>query len=190
MAMYGKNVSKDNYNVSLDGYDMIMEEVTVNEGFNRRETIRHNIIGGTQSVMRGNYLPRDYSFITHLLIDPDFPDVYDSVLREWQSKPVEVISRYMGGKFNAEVIVKKTPTMYPNYLSLEVQVIEIPSKESLIPNEEYITPKGSKTVKTITKKNNKNKDKSKSKSKTDTKKNTTKRTKDGKKKGSNITQVK
>lgn len=196
--MYGDNVAKDNFNISLDGYEMIMEEVSVNEGFNRRETIRHNILGGTQSVMRGNYLPRDYTFTTHFLIDPNFPDVYDSIIREWQSKPVEVISRYMGGKFKAEVIIKKTPTIYPNYLSLEIQVIEIPSKKSLIPNEEYITPKGSKTVKTITKTNDKDKNKNKGKNKgngkkntkKNTKKNDTKRGKNGKKKGSNITSVK
>lgn len=138
--MYGKNVDTDNFNVSLDGYEMIMEELTPNESYNRRETIRHNIIGGTQSVMRGNYLPRDYSFTTHVLIDPDFPDVYDSVFREWQSKPVEVISKHMGGKFNAEVIIKKSPSSSPNYLGLEVQVIEIPNVKSLIPNEEIVVP--------------------------------------------------
>ena len=163
--MYDRNVDTDNYNVSIDGYSMIMEEVTPNESFNRRETIRHQILGGTQTVMRGNYLPRDYSFTTHWLIDPDHPDVYDDIIREWQSRPVEVISKYMGGKFNAECIIKKSPTTYGNYLLLEIQVIEIPSEKSLIPNDEFSIPKD--TVSSI-------KVESTKKAKTNTKKNTKK----------------
>ena len=140
MDMYDKNVDTDNYNVFLDGYQMIMETVTSNEAFNRRETVRHNILGGTQSVMRGSYLVRDYNFTTHLLIDPDHPDVYDDIFREWQSKPVEVVSKYMGGKFNAEVIIKRSTEGSPNYLGLDVQVIEIPDSTSLIPHEEFLVP--------------------------------------------------
>ena len=132
--MYSQKVDTQYYNVSLDGVDLIMEECTPNEAYNRRETIRHNIIGGTQTVMRGNYLVRDYTFITHVLIDPQFPDVYDKVFKEWQSKPVEVISKHMGGKFKAEVIIKKHQNDSPHYLSLEIQVIEIPDK-SVIPND-------------------------------------------------------
>ena len=140
MDMYDKNVDSDNYNVFLDGYQMIMETVTANETFNRRETVRHNILGGTQSVMRGGYLVRDYNFTTHLLIDPDHPDVYDDIFRTWQSKPVEVVSKYMGGKFNAEVIIKRSTEGSPNYLGLDIQVIEIPDSASLIPNEEFLVP--------------------------------------------------
>ncbi len=137
--MYTSKADSFFFNVSLDGYDMIMEDCTANSPYNRRETVRHTIIGGTQKVMRGGYVVRDYTFTTHILIDPDFPNVYDDIFREWQSKPVEVISKYMGGKFNAEVIIKKHPNDSPNYLTLEIQVIEIPDK-SLIPNDEVELP--------------------------------------------------
>lgn len=183
-----ENIDNKHFNVSLDGYDMIMEELTPNESFNRRETIRHNILGGTQSVMRGNYLPRDYTFTTHLIIDADNPDVYDSVLREWQSKPVEVSSKFMGGKFKAEIIIKKSPTGMPNFLGLEVQVIEIPESKSLIPNESIVIPKKPKKNVTITSTKNKS---SKSSKKSNSKKsNSKKSSKKNNKKGSKITKTK
>lgn len=193
--MYDSDVDADNYNISLDGHQMIMEDLTPNESFNRRETIRHNIIGGTQTVMRGNYLPRDFTFTTHLLIDPDFPDVYDSIIKEWQSKPVEVISKYMGGKFNAEVIIKKSPSPSSNYLAIEVQVIEIPGDTSLIPNDEFIIPadKVSQVSKTSKKGNNKNKNNKNSKTTTKNKNNKNnkknKNNKNKKNKGNNITKT-
>lgn len=194
MPMYDKDVSSDNFNVMIDGFSMVMEEVTPNESFNRRETIRHNILGGTQSVMRGNYLPRDYTFTTHWLIDPQHPDVYDNIIREWQSKPVEVSSPYMGGMFKAELIIKRTPVSMPNFLALEIQVIEIPTRDSLIPNEKVIIPTTPKSSVVITsskkpKKNTKSSKTSKKTSKKDSKKKS-KKGKDGKKKGSNITKKK
>lgn len=138
MARYSKNVKETDYNLSIDGIDIIVEEYTPNESFNRRETSRKAIIGGTQQVIRTNYLPRDYSVTTHFIIDPSYPDVYNKMFREWQSKPVEVISRLMGGKFNAECIVKTTQDS-PNYLKVEIQLVEIPEK-SLIPNDELQIP--------------------------------------------------
>ena len=145
MNGYDDTIDTNDYNITIDGYQMIMEECTPNESYNRRETIRHNILGGTQSVMRGNYLPRDYTFTTHLLIDPEHPEVYDSTFKTWQSKPVTVSSGFMGGKFDAEIIIKRSPCNSPNYLLIEVQVIEIPTGTSLIPNDEFIIP-GDKVV--------------------------------------------
>ena len=191
--MYDSNVDADFYNISLDGYDMIMEEFTPNESFNRRETIRHNILGGTQSVMRGNYLPRDFSFTTHFLISPENPDIYDEIIRVWQSRPVEVISKYMGGKFKAEVIIKKSPTQQsPNYLAMEIQVIEIPDEKSLIPKDEFIIPKDVTSSITVssTKKKTKSKSKNKSSSKNKNSKKDSKQKKKDKKKGKNITKAK
>ena len=206
--MYNSKVNKDNYNVSIDGYDLIAESFNANEAYNRRETGRKNIIGGTQAVIRTNYIHRDYSFTTHLLIDPLYPDVYDDLFREWMSKPVEVISKHMGGKFNAEVIVKKlNDKVSPNYLSIEIQVLEIPDVESLIPNDKFKSPANKKSKVTVksTKGKNKNKNKnSKGKGKTSKgkgktgKKKTTKnknskgkgKTSKGKTKGNNITKTK
>lgn len=177
------DIAPEHFNVTIDGYSMIMEELTPNEAFNRRETIRHNILGGTQSVMRGNYLPRDYTFTTHLIVSPNNPDIYDSVFREWQSKPVTVNSKYMGGSFSAEVIIKKSPSGMPNYLNLEVQVIEIPTQDSLIPNEKIIIPTKPKSSVVVVSSNSSKKSTSK---KTTNKKKNTK----SKKKGKNITKTK
>ena len=143
VSMYSDKVNKDYYNVSIDGYDLIAEEITPNEAYNRRETGRKNIIGGTQCVIRTNYIPRDYTFITHFIIDPMYPDVYDNILKEWQSKDVEVVSKYMGGKFQAECIIKPTYEESPNYMKLEIQVIEIPDTQSLIPNDAFKAPDNS-----------------------------------------------
>ena len=194
MAMYKDNINKNYFNVSIDGYDLIAEEVTVNEAYNRRETSRKNIIGGTQTVVRTNYIPRDYTFITHFLIDPLYPDVYDNIFREWQSKAVEVISKQMGGKFSAECIVKPSLEDSPNYLRVEIQVIEIPDTNSLIPNDSFVSPSNSEesNLKIISKynkekkKNKKNKDKN-----SKTTKKTNKKGKSNKKgKGNNITKTK
>lgn len=190
MPMYDSNVDANDFNISVDGYQMIMETVTSNEAFNRRETVRHNILGGTQSVMRGNYLVRDYNFTTHLLIDPNHPDVYDKILKEWQSKPVEIISKYMGGKFNAEVIIKRNVDNSPQYLALDVQVIEIPSGKSLIPKDEFSTPKDKVMPVTTTSSKEKPKSKQdKTTTKNKNKKNEKNKGKNNKKKGSNITRV-
>ncbi len=134
MEMYREKIDNDFFNISIDGLDLIAEDIIVNESFNRRETIRKNIIGGTQHVIRGGYLPRDFTIHTHVLVDPLFPDVYDSTFQEWHSKPVEVISRELGGKFDAEVIVKRTHDA-PNYLKLDIHIVEIPSSTSNIPND-------------------------------------------------------
>ena len=184
--MYSQKVDTNYYNVSLDGVDLIMEECTPNESYNRRETIRHTIIGGTQTVIRGNYIVRDYTFTTHVLIDPQFPDVYDKVFKEWQSKPVEVISKYMGGKFNAEVIIKRHPNDSPHYLSLEIQVIEIPEK-SVIPNDVVDLPVDKiSTVKVTNKDKNDKNGKKGNKGKNNNKGKKGKKGKTGKK-GKNIT---
>lgn len=188
--MYNNSVDSKDYNISIDGYSMIMEECTPNEAFNRRETIRHNIIGGTQAVVRGNYLVRDYTFTTHLLIDPEYPDVYNDVFKSWESKPVEVISKYMGGKFDAECIIKINPNDSPNYLTVEIQVIEIPAPNSLIPGEGINVPVDKVTpVKVTSKKKKKKKDKDKDKDKKNKKQNGKKKN-NKKKKGNNITKTK
>lgn len=187
MPMYDKNVDTDNYNITIDGYQMIMEQCTPNEAYNRRETIRHNIIGGTISVMRGIYLARDYTFTTHLLVDPNHPDVYDTTFREWESKPVEVNSKYMGGLFKAELIIKKTPEQSPNYVTVEIQVIEIPDDKSLIPHDEFIIP--GDTVVPIKITSTKNSTKSKTAKKSKSTKKTSKNNKKSKK-GGKITKTK
>lgn len=135
MEKYDKNIKSNYFNLSIDGLDVIAENITHTETFNRRETIRKNIIGGTQHVIRGNYIPRNFTVITHFMIDPDYPDIYDETFREWQSKPVEIISRELGGKFNAEIIIKRHHDDSPNFLRLEINIVEIPDTKSNIPND-------------------------------------------------------
>lgn len=183
---YNKKLKSKLFNITIDGFDVIGEDISPNESFNRRETSRKAIIGGTESVIRTSYIRRDWSFKLHFQIDPEYPDVYDDMLRLWQSKPVEVISKELGGKFNAEVIVKRTHST-PRYLDVDVQVIEIPSSTSLIPNDTVKVPT---TKVTTTSSKNKNSKKN-TKKNTKTSKKTTKKTsnKNTKKKGSNITKV-
>ena len=124
-----------------------------------------------------------------------YPDVYDNIFREWQSKAVEVISKQMGGKFSAECIVKPSLEDSPNYLRVEIQVIEIPDTNSLIPNDSFVSPSNSEesNLKIISKynkekkKNNKNKDKN---SKTTKKTNKKGKQSNKKGKGNNITKTK
>ena len=152
MQMYDDRIDSKLFNICIDGFPLIGEELSPNESFNRRETSRKNIIGGTQTVMRTSYVHRDFSFVAHVRTDPEYPDVYDETFKLWQSKEVEVISKEMGGKFGAECIVKKKHET-PNFLTLEIQLIEIPGSTSLIPDDEFIVP--TDKVTTALNKNNK-----------------------------------
>lgn len=178
MDKYNTKVDSKFFNVSIDGLDIIAEEINPSESFNRRETVRKNIIGGTQQVMRGGYIHRDYTITTHFMIDPEYPDIYDDIFIEWQSKPVEVISKELGGKFDAECIVKRVHDT-PNFLKLEIQLAEIPTNVSNIPNDSMKLPADELSNTKITS----SKTTTKTTNKTDTKTNK-------KNKGSNITQTK
>ncbi|MBR0369159.1 MAG: hypothetical protein IJH63_00380 [Methanobrevibacter sp.] len=160
------NLDSKLFNISIDGLDLIGESFSPSESYNRRELSRHTIIGGTQKVIRTTYVQRDFTFNTHVRIDPLYPDIYDSTFRLWMSKPVEVVSKELGGKFNAECTVKKTHEN-PSSLSLEIHLIEIPDENSLIPNDNFIVPydKILPKVKVTTKDSSKSKDKSKKKNK-------------------------
>ena len=177
--MYNSNVDSKLFNISIDGLDIIAEDINPSESFNRRETVRKNIVGGTQQVIRSGYIPRDNTITAHFMIDPEFPDVYDEIFMEWMSKPVEIISKELGGKFNAELIIKKSHNDSPNFLKLEIQIIEIPNNTSNIPNDSLKIP--SDELQSVTVKS------SKDTGKTKTKKNTNKTNDNKKNKGKNIT---
>lgn len=179
--MYNSNVDSKLFNISIDGLDLIAEEINPSESFNRRETLRKNIVGGTQQVVRGGYIPRDHTIITHIMIDPEFPNVYDNIFMEWMSKPVEVISKDLGGKFNAELIIKKSHNDSPNFLKLEIQIIEIPNNKSNIPNDSLKIP--SDELSSVTVKSSKNTGNAKTNK-------TTNKTTTNNKKGKNITKTK
>lgn len=180
MGAYSNDINPNLLNMSINGFDMVIEEPSPSESYNRRETSRHNIIGGTQWVARTTYIPRDFTFQAHLKIDPLYPDIYDSMIMSWMNGPVEVVSNELGGKFNAECIVKKTHES-PSYLTLEIQLIEVPGETSNIPNEKNFKIPDDKITTTVTSSSNKNK-----------KKNNKKKNKKGKKgkKGNKVTRTK
>lgn len=133
------NKFKDNFNIEIDGVSLFAEEVSPEESYNRRETNTVNILGGTQHTQRTNYIARKFSFTTHLMVEPDRPDVYNSLFMEWMSKPCEIICPDMGGLFNAEVIVKSEHSA-PRILTLTITVTELPGQTSNIPNDSFTIP--------------------------------------------------
>ena len=128
-------------NIEIDGYPFYAENISANEPYNRRETNRQPIIGGTEHVSRGKYVVRDYSFSTTIFVPDDRPDVHDNIFREMVSKQCEVISPSMGGKFMAEIKIEKDfEEASPNHIKYDFQVIEVPGTESLIPGDTFIIP--------------------------------------------------
>ena len=155
--------------VTIMGIPFYAEEISPQEQYNRREREFTSILGGTERVSQGKYIHREFSFTTTIFFPTGRPDVYDNTFRKMQSKPVEVISPYMGGTFKALIQISPSfPENSPNHMDLDVTVTEVPDKKSRIPGETFVVPKVKK-VKTKTKKDTK-KDKDSSKGKKDTKK--------------------
>lgn len=129
----------DGAELEVNGFPFFVESCTVDEGFNRRELNRTSIIGGTQSVTRGAYVPRAYTVVTHVRCPPDRPDIYDKIFAEMMNKSCEVISPEIGGRFFAEVVVKREHDS-PKYLKLTFTMTEIPDYTSNITGEEFTKP--------------------------------------------------
>lgn len=138
MQLYD-NKFNDNFNMEIDGVTLFAESVSPEESYNRRETNTINILGGTQYTQRTTYVARKFSFTTHLIVEPDRPDIYDDLFREWMSKPCEVISPDLGGMFNASIIVKTEHTG-PRTLTVTITVTEIPEETSNIPDDSFTIP--------------------------------------------------
>lgn len=122
-----KNRFNDNFSVSINDVDIFAEDVTSEESYNRREEVRQKILGGTEFVSDGAWIPRKFSFTTHLRVAPERPDVYDTLFQDWSNNPVEVISPEMGGMFKARVIIKKEHTA-PSMLTVSFTLTEIPEE--------------------------------------------------------------
>ena len=137
--MYNVNID-ELHDIQINDQLFICETYSPSEAFRRRELNRISILNGTQITTKGQYVPIDVSFTTHIAIDPNRPDMYDHVFEEMMSKPAEILSPELGGKFNAQVLIKKEHDKY-SMLKLTVQVIEIPGAESLIPGEnKFVIP--------------------------------------------------
>lgn len=138
MEMYDA-LFQDGVCVEINDFPFFVESCSSDECFNRRELNRTNLVGGTQIVTRGAYIPRTYTVTTHVRCPPDRPDIYDNIFREMMSKPCGVISPEIGGQFNAEVIVNREHET-PDYLKLTFSITEIPDLASNIPNESFTKP--------------------------------------------------
>ena len=153
-VMYSKEgIPTDGCNLEIMGYPFYADNVSPNEAYRRREYNFTNIVGGTQDVTPGAYVGLDFTVTTHVFIDPDRPDEWNSIFQEMMSKPVEVVSPELGGRFKAIVVIKPEREKL-NALKLTISIKEVPSSKSLIPGEEFSVPKSRKVTKkkTTTKK--------------------------------------
>jgi len=131
--------SDDGYNIEINGFPFFAETIDSDEFFNRRELVVNNIMGGTQSVSRGPYIARNFSFVTHVDIEPEHPDVYYDIFREMMAGTCEVISPELGGMFNASVVIKPLHKK-PRKQELSITITEIPTEESNIPGDVFLIP--------------------------------------------------
>ena len=138
--MYKDIVNGVSETVEIDNYPFYAENITSTNSFPRRELIRQKILGGTESVTRGKYLGREYSFDTEVYTEGN-PRIFDDIFQEMVNKKCEVISPYMGGKFMAEVIIEyEDEESSPDHRRLNVAVKEIPDEKPNIPGESFTIP--------------------------------------------------
>ena len=151
MGMYDDIVEGVCENIKIMDQPFYAENIQADEPYNRRERNFNSILNGTEIVTQGQYVHREFSFTTTIYFPTGRPDAYDKLFEEMMSKPVEVISRYMGGKFNALVTIRKTnPEASTNHMDLDVSIVEVPEVDSKIPGEsKFIVP----TVKEVTNEN-------------------------------------
>lgn len=156
MGMYDDIVTGVSENIEIGGYPFFAENIDGEEPFNRREYTFRPILNGTLSAKRGKYIQRKFSFHTTLYHGDGRPDSHDEILKELQSKPVTIISQAMGGMFKAFVTFSKSiPEGSPFHTEYDVDVIEIPEKDSNIPGENRIIAPDIKKI-PITKTSSKN----------------------------------
>lgn len=142
-------------NIEIMGYPFYVDNVSPNESFRRREYNVNNLVGGTAIITKGTYVGLDFSVTAHVYVPEDRPDIHNEIFQEMMSKPVEVISPEIGGKFNAMVVIK-TEHVKLNSLELTISIKEIPDKESLIPGESFTVPASKKVTKKKTNKKDPN----------------------------------
>ena len=141
MGMYDDVKEGVSENIEIMGMPFYAENITSDEPYNRRERVFNSISGGTEWVSQGKYIHRKFNFSTSIYFPTGQPEVYDNIFKEMLSKPVEVVSKYMGN-FNALVTIHKNiPESSPNHMDLDVDLVEIPDVKSNIPGESFIVPK-------------------------------------------------
>lgn len=150
--MYDDIVTGVSENIKIDGYPFYAENIDSQEPFNRREYTFEPLLNGTLKARRGKYIQRKFSFNTTLFSANGRPDAHDKILSELQSKPVEIISPAMGGKFMAIITFSKNIQEGSKYhTDYDVEVTEIPDKKSNIPGETPLVVPNIKKVATTKK---------------------------------------
>ena len=177
--MYTHIIKGTAENIKIMGYPFYAENIESDEPYNRREREYTPILNGTEEVTKGKYVHRSFSFSSLISFPPGKPEIYDPIFQKMESDSVEVISRNMGGKFKANITIRKS-FPYPNRMKVNVKVTEVPGKKSLIPGESVITVPSTKKIKSKTKVTDKTKTKGSDK-KIKTDKNNSKHKKVGKK---------
>lgn len=168
MGMYDDIHTGVSESIKIMGIPFYAENITPSEQYNRREREFTQILGGTERVSQGKYIHREFSFTTTIFFPTGRPDAYDNTFRKMVSKPVEVVSPYMGGTFKALIqITPSFPENSPNHMDLDVTVTEVPDKKSRIPGESFSVPKTKKITAKVkaTKKTKSKKKTTKTKSK-------------------------
>lgn len=140
MGMNNHIIKEASPNVKIMGYNFYAEDIEGDEPYNRREMKFTSILGGTERVSPGEYVHREFSFSSTISYPKGKPDAYDTIFKKMQSKPVEVISSSMGGKFKAMIKIRKSYPS-PNRIKVDVTVTEVPDKKSRIPGESFTVPK-------------------------------------------------
>lgn len=177
MGMYSDVHTNVSETIKIMGFPFYAENINGDEPVNRREREFTQILGGTERVSQGKYIHREFNFTTTIFFPTGKPNAYDKIFKEMMSKPVNVISKYMGS-FNALINISKTfPESSPNHMELDITVTEVPGKKSLIPGESFKVPPIKKIKTKVKSKNSKSSKKSSSSRKSSSRKNVRKKNK-------------
>lgn len=149
MGMYDDIVDGVSANFIINGHQFYAENINGDEPFNRREINFKPLLNGTLVPKKGKYIQRKFSFSTTLYHPTGRPDTHEKILKEIVSKPVEVISPYIG-KDSIMAVVVFSPNVdeaSPNHMTYDVDITEIPDV-SLINGEGKLQVPEIKTITT------------------------------------------
>ena len=74
-----------------------------------------------------------YSFTAYVQVPREKPETYDTIFQTLQNTTPKVVCKDMGDPFNAQVIIKKThEATVPDWIKLDIQVVEVPETNSSI----------------------------------------------------------
>lgn len=110
-------------NIEIGGVSFVAEELTPEQSQGTRDIVITKILNGTAYVSQGEYLPMIWSFKTHLYYEQG--DEWNSLIRQLESEPQEIICPLIGEIFKAVVRIIRTP-VNDGLMQLEFKLTEIP----------------------------------------------------------------